>query len=525
MYPHAACLIVLAAAAAGAAGQGPVIHVRGETRQRASQLHKASVPRRAGGGASCLPPRWAPHRMPPPRSAAGATCKWAHAAEATRAEVAYNQGLAQGKCRYTDGRLLTETPNRAVLPINLTGAFAVSASSEPRLLSAPRVHFVHVPKCGGTSAVTSLRAIMCHQFQASHGELGSKDCCKPGFCQLDLVPGRSRVCQTVAGCTGHFPLLAAEMSKPAVPSLIMLRHPVARSVSGWHFHGHNPNADCYLSAWHGERPATGRQGQGRYTFDEYVAMPSYQNIYTQMLGFDSHPYLRPVVADKSMAAQYLAIGQARLRQMAFVGVQEAMNASLVLMRAEFGLAGSDHVHAPNHYRSSRDATSTARFNGGGGAAALAESLADSGSSVNKRLREAHAIDIQLYQTAVELFCSRLRVLGLLRHPVVEADLRQSKLCGQPAFAAPPVAQPPSAGLRDRENEGHRSPGDLAIKNNVVSDRSAAELAARRSVPSERPRCITSYFHVAPRTSPKGVNGWDRDESLQKALIMNRKACT
>jgi hypothetical protein len=60
-----------------------------------------------------------------------------------------------------------------------------------------QIHFIHVPKCGGTSMTSLLRDIQCHS-----DPVGNADCClNPGFCDWHA----HRRCSTIMGCINHFP--------------------------------------------------------------------------------------------------------------------------------------------------------------------------------------------------------------------------------------------------------------------------------------------------------------------------------
>lgn len=101
--------------------------------------------------------------------------------------------------------------------------------------------FVHVPKCGGSALTTVLRRFACE----ANGP--SSDCCaNPGFCQR--AKGAMRTCSSLPGCHGHVPHLRVYAAKPRyanVKAVTMLRDPVSRVISAWHYRCHNPNFDCY----------------------------------------------------------------------------------------------------------------------------------------------------------------------------------------------------------------------------------------------------------------------------------------
>lgn len=60
-----------------------------------------------------------------------------------------------------------------------------------------QIHFIHIPKCGGTTMTTLLR-----QMQCAADPVNNADCClNPGFCDWHA----HRRCSTIQGCINHFP--------------------------------------------------------------------------------------------------------------------------------------------------------------------------------------------------------------------------------------------------------------------------------------------------------------------------------
>ena len=80
-------------------------------------------------------------------------------------------------------------------------------------------HFIHIPKCGGTSMTSVLRQIAC-----AVKETKNKDCCtNPGFCDW----WAHRRCSAIKGCTDHFPHTKYIFINN-IPSITLFREPVSR---------------------------------------------------------------------------------------------------------------------------------------------------------------------------------------------------------------------------------------------------------------------------------------------------------
>lgn len=79
-------------------------------------------------------------------------------------------------------------------------------------------HFIHMPKCGGTSMTAVLRQIACAMDPKRN-----EDCCtNPGFCDWHA----HRRCNSIKGCINHFPQRKWIFKKP--PSIVMFREPISR---------------------------------------------------------------------------------------------------------------------------------------------------------------------------------------------------------------------------------------------------------------------------------------------------------
>jgi len=59
------------------------------------------------------------------------------------------------------------------------------------------LHFIHIPKCGGTSMTSLLRKVSCQ----INPNLNNDCCINPGFCDWHA----KRRCNFIKGCINHFP--------------------------------------------------------------------------------------------------------------------------------------------------------------------------------------------------------------------------------------------------------------------------------------------------------------------------------
>jgi hypothetical protein len=82
-----------------------------------------------------------------------------------------------------------------------------------------QIHFVHIPKCGGTTMTAVLRQVQCELNPVTNA-----DCCKnPGFCDYHAF----RRCESIKGCINHFPNRKFIVKK-TMPSFVVFREPTAR---------------------------------------------------------------------------------------------------------------------------------------------------------------------------------------------------------------------------------------------------------------------------------------------------------
>lgn len=197
-----------------------------------------------------------------------------------------------------------------------------------------KIHFVHVPKAAGTAMGQALRALVC-QMNADRGafeKTNGLNCClnRTKFCDLGgkcMTPG----CSAILGCElcecWHLPALKHMKD---TPSITMIRDPVQRAISGYLFRGHSPNWDRFNV----RNEFAKHPGQGRhYSYDEYLDdLFEYHNPITRMVVYDSFPY-----ANITISVQDIDLAKRRLEKFAFVGIQEAFEASVKLLLHKFSV--------------------------------------------------------------------------------------------------------------------------------------------------------------------------------------------
>eukprot|EP01041_Mallomonas_annulata_P003839 gene3839-7645_t len=117
----------------------------------------------------------------------------------------------------------------------LENTAAITVTQTESKFMPSEMHFVHIPKCGGTSMTAVLREVACHLDPAKN-----EDCCtNPGFCDWHA----KRRCKMIKGCINHFP--QRKYIFQSMPSITILREPVSRLLSAWFYRGHSPNIDFF----------------------------------------------------------------------------------------------------------------------------------------------------------------------------------------------------------------------------------------------------------------------------------------
>lgn len=283
----------------------------------------------------------------------------------------------------------------AAAPIS-TSTAATATSREARLLWSKKahgafdMHFIHIPKCGGTSMTAILRQVSCIVDKERNA-----DCClNPGFCDWHAM----RRCTAIKGCTNHIPQ-RPYVFKP-LPSITMMREPVSRLISAWFYRGHSPNIDFFQvrpefkDIKDGKRPPV--------TFDEYLDMPEYMNIQARMLGADSFPY-KNVTIDEAVYKKAVEA----LKAIFFVGLQEAYDVSVKVLLRELGVSVDIPILKE---RDQSNAMAMRRKN----------AILNNATALNK-IRAHNTFDADLYKVAVRKFCKTCK-----KYPDLYAELAKVK---------------------------------------------------------------------------------------------------
>jgi len=214
-------------------------------------------------------------------------------------------------------------------------------------------HFVHVPKSGGSTVTTYLR-----QYEG---------CQPPGFCCT--APGfpvgvcnETRLCEAVVGCTRHEPHISL-LNDDSYRSVLSLRDPLQRALSGFLYPHH-----------HGSHSL----------FSSFVRDLRYQNVAVKMLN-GMGPY-----DNERVTEQHVDTALQRLHQFDFIMLAEAMQKCIRFMFIQ--LPGSKQ---PHFFSDARVNTEKRKYS-------LDPQDRDLFNQLNKP-------DLLLYQTAVDLACTRQHV--------------------------------------------------------------------------------------------------------------------
>ena len=273
-----------------------------------------------------------------------------------------------------------------------------------------RLIFVHVPKCGGSALTATLRRLAC----VANGNPTNPCCSNPGFCQRNRQ--KMRLCPDVLNCHSHQPQLSlffgARSPNRHLKAVTMVREPLGRVVSAWHYRCHNPNWDCFHidgsvqwaerkrlhDDWY-VRPPNASDVLPWVSFGQFLGMEHYQNIQTRMLGGDRFPY-SPTKVDAMDVRRALSRIDAHF---AVVGVFELFehSAALIAVLAGVPVDPADLVRVrAQHTTKYSEFTAALR----GGAALAAKVL------------EKNVHDQTLHREASVRLCRQLRETDLLELP-------------------------------------------------------------------------------------------------------------
>jgi len=97
----------------------------------------------------------------------------------------------------TTSKKVSNNNNNNNKPTSLFDPFKNQKSHLSKKDSIVDLHFIHIPKCGGTSMTAVLRQAACELNKEKN-----VDCCtNQGFCDWHA----HRRCSAIKGCTDHFP--------------------------------------------------------------------------------------------------------------------------------------------------------------------------------------------------------------------------------------------------------------------------------------------------------------------------------
>ena len=271
------------------------------------------------------------------------------------------------------------------------------------------IHHVHIPKCGGTSYSSVLRRAGCEVSTRRLPSLDPStiDCCvNPGKCD---ARGHKTCAFLMSGCHNHIPQL--NEVKVAQHKFTIIRDPTSRVKSAFYYRCHSPNQDCYhvreeycQLKFHnaGECGKEGTPGRV-WSFDEYLELPEYHNIYTRMFGTGSRTGgigQFAYTADSEVGEEEFEEAKAILGEFDLVGLQEMYDISVAMtldiLEVEMDVS-VDLVQERSKGKSEERIALDERISGD-------EALA-------AKIREVEKWDILLFGWAKEQFCAMVEERG------------------------------------------------------------------------------------------------------------------
>lgn len=239
-----------------------------------------------------------------------------------------------------------------------------------------RYFLLHIPKTAGTSFRVMLWSLFPPDaILPTQADLDANGGRYLRLAQLEQLPAeRLQACRLLCG---HLPSVAAEILPERPETLVFLREPVARAVSNL-------------------RHIQRRDRRGRPLIDLLddggIRTRIVDNRQTQMLSFRSLDEAREhatITPDRDR----LELAKRRLEECSFVGLTERFSDSLALCRATYGWDLPSEEPRRN----------------------VAPKLDDRAerevAEVEPQLREALALDLELYESGVSLFADRMTRAG------------------------------------------------------------------------------------------------------------------
>lgn len=304
--------------------------------------------------------------------------------------------------------------------------------------AAPLIHFVHVPKTGGSTVGLALKRHVGARFDPAmyKDEASAQGCAAAsgggeggrGPCARTLAAARATPnCTVLIGCVlSHVPRMAF-LSDPGAVSITMLREPAARLASGW-FHGYPHTGDATRGC--GKPPSC-------LAYASYIEMRRYRNVAVRMIGGDRRPYTDDAVQPGELAAAKEALGRFDC-----VGISEALytsaklcfhvlgwpfDAALLAPPQKHECRGNEKAHC--HDMAGPSNNRKARKNRMSYTSFLASTA--NVPATRARANKLNALDLQLWQHAGALFCDRLqahRDAVLRGDPRALVELQKAAVC-------------------------------------------------------------------------------------------------
>jgi hypothetical protein len=250
--------------------------------------------------------------------------------------------------------------------------------SSPAAPEPPRILYIHVMKTGGTTLMQHLREnIPPDELYPHPDEDMGFDTTRPvtvRHLRLDylrkLPEERQRRLRVYAG---HFPYVAAEVLGGPLITLTILRNPIDRTIS-------------LLQQWSRNRPEAGLSLEQVYDLPEVFErlLHNHQTkIFSMTAEDDPTGYMQRIEVD----AGRLELAKQNLAQVDIVGLTERYEDFLDLVVDRFGWEINRGV----------------RVN-----VAPPESELPAGDDLRRRIAEDNAIDVELYEHALEIVAARER---------------------------------------------------------------------------------------------------------------------